>query len=183
MLNTLNRQALLFTLYALALLTLTRVGILLYFGAQQHPDSSELVNLFVMGFRFDLKLIATLLLLFLYLPSLLFLTFWRQGFLRVTRVILFGLFMVLCLFGFIELGYYLFFGNGIDLLIFGLVDDGTSAVISSILGDRRLLGLTVAALLFFAVLCLLFLRYTKRYDIAATPPKPLWKAYLSLLGM
>ncbi len=182
MLRTLHRTALLFALAAIVLLTLTRVGILLYFGAQQHPSTSELFNLFVMGFRFDVKLIATLLLLFFYLPSLFVLLWQRERFLHYSRLILFVLFVLLSLFSFIELGYYLFFGNGIDLLIFGLVEDGTSAVISSILGDWRLIVLTLAALFVSTVFTLLFVRYNTRHrNIDA--PKSWWKAYGSIIGV
>ncbi len=182
MLKTLNRNALMFTLYALILLTLTRIGILCYFGAEQHPAVSELLTLFFMGFRFDIKLIATLLLLVLYLPSLLLLPFQPRRFLHVERVLLLLLLMVLSLFSFIELGYYLFFGNGIDLLIFGLIEDGTSAVISSIFGDWRLMVLTLAALLFMLVLSTVFMRqYTTKYT--TDTPKPLWKTYGSVLGI
>lgn len=142
MLQAVNRKALFFTLYALLLLTFTRVFILLYFGSGQNPSGTELLNLFVMGFRFDIKLIATILLLFLYVPSLFFLFFRKSYFLRVERVLLFILFLILAVFSFIEFGYYLFFGNAIDLLIFGIADDGTVAVISSIIGDWRLVMLT-----------------------------------------
>jgi len=152
MLQTINRKALFFTFYTLILLTFTRIAILLYFGSGQNPSSSELLNLFVMGFRFDIKLIATILLIFLYIPGIFFIFFRKNYFLRFENILLFVLFLILSIFSFIEFGYYLFFGNAIDLLIFGIVDDGTSAVVHSLLGDWRLVFLSALSIVFIVAI-------------------------------
>jgi len=182
MLQFINRKAVVFTLYTLALLMLTRVFILLYFGAEQNPSTTELFNLFVMAFRFDIKLIATILIIFLYLPGLFFLFFRKSHFLRVERVLLFTLFLILSIFSFIEFGYYLFFGNAIDLLIFGIADDGTVAVISSIIGDWRLILLTFLSLVFLAVMSYLY--YKKyRYTTVISNTTKLAKEYVKAIGI
>jgi phosphoglycerol transferase MdoB-like AlkP superfamily enzyme len=182
MLQAINRKAVVFTLYTLALLMLTRVFILLYFGAEQNPSTTELFNLFVMAFRFDIKLIATILIIFLYLPGLFFLFFRKSHFLRVERVLLFVLFLILSIFSFIEFGYYLFFGNAIDLLIFGIADDGTVAVISSIIGDWRLILLTFLSLVFLAVMSYLY--YKKyRYTTVISNTTKLAKEYVKAIGI
>jgi phosphoglycerol transferase MdoB-like AlkP superfamily enzyme len=182
MLQAINRKAVVFTLYTLALLMLTRVFILLYFGAEQNPSTTELFNLFVMAFRFDIKLIATILIIFLYLPGLFFLFFRKSHFLRVERVLLFTLFLILSIFSFIEFGYYLFFGNAIDLLIFGIADDGTVAVISSIIGDWRLILLTFLSLVFLAVMSYLY--YKKyRYTTVISNTTKLAKEYVKAIGI
>ncbi len=182
MLASLNRYALQFSLYALLILTLSRVAILLYFGGEQHPSTSEFLNLFVMGLRFDLKLIATLLLLFLYLPSLLFLAVARRHFLHYLPAVLFTLLLILLLFSFIEFGYYLFFGNGIDLLIFGLVEDGTSAVISSMLGDSRLIVLSLVGACSLLLATVVFLR-RHHTAVCVDVTRPLWKTYAASMGI
>ena len=182
MLRAINRKAIVFTLYTMALLVFTRVLILLYFGSEQNPSSSELLNLFVMGFRFDIKLIATILLIFLYVPGLLFLFFRKSRFLQVARIWLFILFLILSIFSFIEFGYYLFFGNAIDLLIFGIADDGTVAVISSILGDWRLILLTFLSTLFIAGISYLYYKkYTRKTVISNTAK--VGKEYLQAIGI
>jgi len=182
MLQSINRKALFFTLYSLLLLTFTRVFILLYFGTGQNPSSAELVNLFIMGFRFDIKLIATILLIFLYVPGIFFLFFRQRLFLRVEQVLLFALFIVLFIFSFIEFGYYLFFGNAIDLLIFGIVDDGTSAVLHSILGDWRLVFLSVISAVFVGGLSYVYYKkYIHKPDVYTTANRG--KASLKIIGI
>lgn len=182
MLQAMNRKALFFTFHSLLLLTFTRVLILLYFGSGQNPSSVELFNLFVMGFRFDIKLIATILLIFLYLPGLFFLFFRTSHFLRVERVVLFVLFLILGVLSFIEFGYYLFFGNAIDLLIFGIADDGTVAVISSIIGDWRLILLTFLSVVFLAVMSYFYYKkYSSKTVISDTVK--LAKEYAKALGI
>ncbi len=182
MLRSINRKAVVFTFYTMALLVFTRVIILLYFGSEQNPSSSELLNLFVMGFRFDLKLIATILLIFLYVPGLFFLFFRKSKFLHVERILLFILFLILSIFSFIEFGYYLFFGNAIDLLIFGIADDGTVAVISSILGDWRLILLTFLSTLFLAGSS--YLHFKKQHQkIVINNTTKLGKEYAQAIGI
>jgi len=182
MLSSLNKKAITFTLYTIALLLLTRIVILLYFGSHQEASSSDLFNLFTLGFRFDIKLVASILLLFLYLPALFFLYFRSEKFLHVERNLLFVLFIVLLTFSFIEFGYYLFFGNGIDILIFGLSDDGTKEVIESFLGDNRLIAL---ALFSVTVLTLLIYMYFKRYakKTKIRHNQPLKSEYLKTIGI
>ncbi len=168
MLSPIYKQTLVFTCCSLALFILTRLGILLYFGADQHPEFSELLNFWILGVRFDIKLIATVLLLVLYLPALLFLVMKNGRFLHVTRLLLFSVFLIFTLFSAIETGYYLFFGNGIDLLIFGLIDDGTSAVISSIFGDRRLVILSLLSLFVIMVLIYAYAAIYRKMPLVIT---------------
>jgi phosphoglycerol transferase MdoB-like AlkP superfamily enzyme len=179
MLSLLNKKALLFSLYGMGLLLFTRIIILLYFGSDQQASSSDLLNLFILGFRFDIKLIASILLLFLYLPALVALYLNSHKFLRLQNSLLFLLFLILLLFSFIEFGYYLFFGNGIDILIFGLTDDGTKEVIESFLGDFRLI---VLALFGTLVLSALIYMYFKRVpqSVPVTEAQSLKKEYFTL---
>ena len=79
-LKYLHRSSAVFSIYALTLLMVTRLIILLFFGANQTFSPEMLGKIFFMGLRFDLKLIAVLLLAFAYLPAL-FLTLFRPSFL------------------------------------------------------------------------------------------------------
>lgn len=151
-----NKQVLLFSIISLIFLSLVRITELLLFGTEIPNILSELLFL---GFRFDLKVISIILLLFIYLPMMLFIGLinW-QKFSKWTTYIL-SFFLVLLIFlSFVDIGYFTFFGSPIDILIFGLVEDGTSAVLSSIISDYRLIMITIIFVIFSFFLMRFFIQ-------------------------
>lgn len=142
-----RRLLLAFVLLSLCILVLPRVLTLLIFGDfdELALHQSEVAAMMFLGLRFDLKIVAILLLVFYWLPMVLI--GWRlkpEKFHRYLSSVLVYSLVILLLLGFIELGYWLFFGGPIDVLIFGFFEDDTLAILATIFADWRLLGLTVA---------------------------------------
>jgi len=157
LLRLMNKLAMKVALFLIVLFVLTRIAIVWYFGEVELYSSMEILETFRMGFRFDIKFIATILLLFIYIPALLFIYLGKNIFLNIIKKIIFIVLFIIITFSFIDFGYYLFFGNEIDLLFFGIIDDGTSAVIQSLLGDSRLVIILIVATVFL-------LGYVKYYS-------------------
>ncbi len=176
-----------FALLALLLLILERVTKLLGFG-----DPAELADalgfmddLFLRGLRFDLKLLAsTLLMPWLLLPLMLILP---------ERVVRLGgsVFLVLALavmlwLGLTDIGYFAWYHKPIDVLIFGLLEDDTRAVFATMLSKPWIPAL-------FALFFLLLLAMIKgfvalfrwlRGRIQPVPVAPVvWLAGVLVLGV
>jgi phosphoglycerol transferase MdoB-like AlkP superfamily enzyme len=118
-----------------------------------------LLETLFMGFRFDMKFIATLLLLVVFGPALFYFLATKKYLLRGVQRILYLLLSIVLIFSFLDFGYYLFFGNEIDVLIFGLLNDGTTEVLSSLLGDMRLIILMLLGIIALLLFRLFFTRY------------------------
>jgi phosphoglycerol transferase MdoB-like AlkP superfamily enzyme len=119
---------------------------------------SELFNTFWLGFRFDLKLLATVMIP-VYLVSLLRLNRLSETFPdRFLAVIL----VMLVLLGFANYGYYQFFGNEFNALLFGIVNDGTSEVLRSIVSDKTLVLLLISAVAVSSLLYYIWQRLGSR---------------------
>jgi phosphoglycerol transferase MdoB-like AlkP superfamily enzyme len=152
--NRLNYQSIKFIIILLAILTLTKIAIIYSFGNEF--NTQELLNTFWLGFRFDIKLIATLLIV-VYLISLL-------SFNKISHKVFSAIFMLLIamiiLLSFSNYGYYKFFGNEFNSLLFGIKYDGTKEVITSIISDKILIALLIMSIL----TTLLFLYIWKRFE-------------------
>ncbi|MEE9444064.1 MAG: sulfatase-like hydrolase/transferase [Cocleimonas sp.] len=156
--------AFVFTAIIVSFLSLTRFFSLLYFGDSHDIKNniSVLDDLFIVGLKFDLRIVGIVLLLFVYIPYLLL--FWqknKESTLRWVRFIL--SFMLACIvsLAFVDIGYFVFFGTPIDILIFGLLEDDTTAVIESGLSDSRLLVIGLIGLLTTVFIIWLYLRLCK----------------------
>ena len=141
-LKMLNLFVLKFIFFSLSILLLTKAIIFFSFGNNLHLNK-ELFNAFWIGFRFDLKLIATIVLLFAYLPYLLTLKKLPYTFVNITLSIVL---VIISTLSFINFGYYKFFGSEFNSLFFGIINDGTKEVLLSIFLDKSLLFLTFVAL-------------------------------------
>jgi phosphoglycerol transferase MdoB-like AlkP superfamily enzyme len=160
-----NKNALLFTIIALLFLSLIRFASLFFFADSHDIQSniSVLDNLFIIGLRFDLRLIGIILLLFIYLPYLFL--FWlknKRYLLYWTRFILSLSLACIVLLAFTDIGYLLFFGTTIDILIFGLIEDDTQAVIASGISDPRLLLIVFTTVLIGALIIIAYLKLSNR---------------------
>jgi phosphoglycerol transferase MdoB-like AlkP superfamily enzyme len=143
--NKINYTAIKFIIVGLFVLTLTRVFIIYSFGSGF--DTTELINAFWLGFRFDLKLLATILAI-VYLINLLSL---NKISYKVFNAILVLFLSIIIFLSFVNFGYYKFFGNEFNSLFFGIKYDGTSEVIASIVSDKLLIMLSVISVVTVAI--------------------------------
>lgn len=138
-----------------------RIFSLLFFGdsAEILEHQGELPKLFQLALRFDLKTIALIDLLIYWLPSAVA-SWWLRPevFRRYLRSAFAGTLTVLTLLECINLGYRIFFGGPIDVLIFGFLEDGTSAVMSTLTSDGRIISIyfLFAVLATATVFCFIF---------------------------
>lgn len=119
------------------------------------------VAFFIRALRFDIKYLSTLLLLFAWIPLIVFALFpagWFSTYLRWA----FSLLLVLtCYIVFIDIGYMYYFQKPIDVLIFGFLEDDTNAIMAIMLSNYRLIGLFILFCLFSYVLVTLFLSLSR----------------------
>jgi len=139
-----NKRIWCFIFFTIALLSTSRIVFLLSFGDFTGLDRLTILDLFVTGFRFDIKFTASVVLLLVVTPKLVFSAFKRTGFQHAETLVLSALIFLTVTLVFIEYGYCIFFGTTIDQMIFGLFEDDTNAVIQSIVSKWRLVALTVA---------------------------------------
>jgi phosphoglycerol transferase MdoB-like AlkP superfamily enzyme len=172
-----NKQAFFFSITTLIFLSFIRIVELLLFGSEIPEVLTELL---LMGFRFDLRVVATTLLLFIYLPALIFvgLKNWQKFSIWTTYSLSF-LLIIINFLSFIDIGYFTFFGTPIDILIFGLIEDGTVAVIKSILSDYRLVFISIIFIVFIYFLTQFFIK--KINNITTKKNTPLSKRIILLL--
>lgn len=155
------RSLALFSLFSLFVLMLARVSVLIGLLDYQSYSFSQLISLFYMGLRFDLKIISAFSLVFYLLPvSILLLIFKKHTkTLRFFDGLLFCLFILevfICLVGY---GYYSHFGTPIDQLMFGLWEDGFKEVVQSMIVNPLVVYLTLALVLLILGFYLIFARY------------------------
>ncbi len=152
-----------FFLLALLLLTLSRLAKLLLFG-----DFSELAaslgfldDLFLRGARFDLKLVASILLLpWLLTPFSLVLP--RRIFHLLLKVYLMLAVALLLWLELTDIGYLAYYRKPIDVLIFGLLQDDTRAILETMMSNRWVLALLALFLLLLGIGGWLLLRWWRR---------------------
>ncbi len=169
--NTFNRQTLNFSLIALIFLSAIRFTSLFIFQTSA-VNSQTLFDLFIIGLRFDARIIATILLLFIYLPSIVFICFKNTRFFNIwtTTILSICLFIIISI-SFINFAYLSFFGSSIDVLIFGFLNDGTLDVLKSIFSDYSSVTIIVIALvIIFFLLKLYFQRSVKSEPLKASCP-------------
>lgn len=164
-----------FLVCTLFVLSVSRVFILLFISDWQNTPTSEIMAVLITGIRFDLKLSAVCIILFSLLPSLAVFAVnrWRWA-LQVSRFSLLAILLSCLIFSFVDIGFYLFFGTAISNLIFGIIDDGTYAVMLSIISDWRLnLLILLASAGAFTI--------SKYYLTLTKPPKSAIKSTLNKL--
>jgi phosphoglycerol transferase MdoB-like AlkP superfamily enzyme len=149
-------------IFVILLTTLYRIIFLLFYG-----DFSSLVGMkmyilkaFIMGFRFDLSVLAyinapivLLLIVCLLLRSIKF-------FKSITVFCKYYFTIILSLFFFViifDFGFFSYFKDHYNFLIFGLFEDDTVALIKTILCDYRVYFL----ILIFITLCIIFYKISK----------------------
>jgi phosphoglycerol transferase MdoB-like AlkP superfamily enzyme len=159
--------ALSYLLFTLAIFSATRAFILFTVADWQSNPMNELMTVFITGLRFDLKVAAVCIILFILLPILPMSLFNRWHYLRIfSRLALLAVLLICCFFSFLDIGFYFFFGTAISNLMFGIVDDGTSAVLISIFTDWRLNLLILAAIICCITYTIYFLRVSKGIKVA-----------------
>ena len=130
-----------FSVLLLGLLMLARVGAIAVFGSWQDIglNARFLDELFFKGFRFDLKLLSSILILFVWLPVLVF--SWllpRRIFRAYLRVALILVLILLNFAVFLDIGHLYYYQRPVDVLVFGLFEDDTGAIITTILANYLL---------------------------------------------
>ena len=159
--ESLNALFLKFFIIVLIILFFTRVAIFFSFGSGF--KTNELINAFWLGFRFDLKLIATAL-----LPALLiYILSFKKIPVKFIDIYLQTILVVIVIFSFINYGYYEFFNQPFNAIFFGIVNDGTKEVLKSIVSNKRMLLLAFLAIVTAYVTVRLFRK--KYFFIKDTP--------------
>ncbi len=169
--NPLLRQTVIFSFIALFFLSLIRFASLILL--QTDPIELSLVrDLFIIGLRFDARIIATILLFFIYIPALFFVCIKKQVFFKIwiNTLLSISLFFILFI-SFVNFAYLQFFGSVIDVLIFGFIEDGTADVLKSMLSDNNIVIMTLfSAVLLYFILKYFITKASKAPDINA----PCW---------
>ena len=184
--SKINTYSLLFAIVVILFLGTMRLVTLLLFG-----DSTDIQNniasmddLFLVGLKFDLRVIGIGLLLLVYLPYLLL--FWVKNhslFLSWVKISLSILLACIVFLAFIDVGYFVFFGTPIDILIFGLFEDDTQAVLESGISDPSLMLVAAIGSVAIAFAVLFFLKISQsRLQKQAVwfTPKKSWALILIL---
>ncbi|HHJ34341.1 MAG TPA: alkaline phosphatase family protein [Gammaproteobacteria bacterium] len=160
-------EVLIFSFLLLSTLMIVRVSNVLVFGDWQ--DVWQSLNFWgdflFRGFRFDIKLLSSVLILVFWLPV--FFVSWfisERWFQMYTRYAL-RLFLLLLLFiVFVDIGYIFYFQRPIDVLIFGIIDDDTSAVFSTIFDDFDIVLLFALFLAVTTTVLWLFSRLVEHHE-------------------
>ncbi len=148
--------------FSLVILGSCRALILFLIADWQNTSTADLASVLFTGLRFDLKVSAVCLILFVLLPILPISLFNRWHWLRnYSRLTLFTILLITLFFSYLDIGFYFFFGTEISNLIFGIVDDGTYAVLISIFSDWRLVLLMFSAVVTALLTAIYFLKATK----------------------
>ncbi|AYQ56991.1 hypothetical protein MS2017_1296 [Bathymodiolus thermophilus thioautotrophic gill symbiont] len=174
------RPMLWFVVASLILLVLQRSAVLVFLLDFNRYSPLQMLDLYYMGLRFDLKVISALSLIFYLLPLSFVLLFVRQSSKTIVLfsyvlLLIFLLELLICLSGY---GFYHFFGSGIDQLIFGLTDDGFVNVIKSMAVNSLAINLTLAFLCFSVILLYWMV---KKHQISALNTIPRRKTMLNFL--
>ena len=183
--SKINTYSFIFSLIVIIFLGIMRFSTLYILGdsAEIQNNLSVLDELFIVGLKFDLRVIGITLLLLVYLPYMLL--FWLKNsslFLKWIKLSLSFSLLCIVLLAFVDIGYFLFFGTPIDILIFGLLEDDTLAVIESGITDPYLLLIGFIAPLTAIVLVWIFLKVGKalvsKSPLILIPEKSVWLVLL-----
>lgn len=147
------RKSFFIYLYVLALMTAARIAFLFYFGSSNLVVTSfqEVVQAFFYGWKYD-TIVASYLLSPFFLGSILVSLVRSKKLVSLYNGVgklyfylgIFSIFVICCS----DLGFYSYFQDRLNLLAFGLVEDDTSAVLSSI-WENYPVGLIAALLTSF----------------------------------
>ena len=121
---------------------LARISNVFTFGDLQDIGRSLtfLDEFLLKGFRFDIKLLASILITFVWFPVILLSWFTpKKWFALYLRLILKVFLVLLVYLIFVDTGYIFYFQKPIDVLIFGLFEDDTSAILSTIFDNYKVL--------------------------------------------
>jgi phosphoglycerol transferase MdoB-like AlkP superfamily enzyme len=125
----------------LILMSLYRLIFLLYFAdaAALRSFISYIPKAFIMGLRFDASFLSyvSMPVVVTFLIMLCFSANTARAALKAVKLYYWFIFSLFTLAVFIDFGFYIYFQDRINILIFGLVDDDTSALIGTIITDRR----------------------------------------------
>ena len=171
-----------FSILLLILLMLVRISNVLIFGdLQDIGQSLKFTDEFLFkGFRFDLKLISSILIALFWLPVILLSWLlpekWFSNYLQLALKIILVLLVYVI---FVDIGYIFYFQKPIDVLIFGLLEDDTDAIISTILANFKIL-LFFAAFILFTIGILRF--YSSLVSRFKRPTEKLMSAKIQLFS-
>ncbi len=151
-----------FSILLLSLLTFARAFNVLVFGHWHElvMNAGYLDNLFFKGFRFDLKLLSSILLVIFWFPVLLSWLFPGRIFHTYLKLVLNLILILLVFLVFVDVGYLYYFQRPVDVLIFGLFEDDTQAIMSTIVGNYLLLFIFAGFIVVFYLLSRSFYRLT-----------------------
>ncbi len=156
------REILVYSTLLLSFLMSARLIQVLAYGdwIELQNSSRYFAEFFIRAFRFDLKLVATTLILFVWLPLLLTTFVPGKIFTFYLRLILKILLFSIIFLEFVDIGYLAYFQKPIDVLIFGLQDDDTWAVLGTMLNNSDLILLCVVFSLTSFIVIWLFSKLT-----------------------
>lgn len=148
-----------FALVLVVLMALSRLAKLLGFGDPSELAASAgfLDDLFLRGLRFDLKLMASLLLVpwLMLLPALLLPA---RGYRILLAAFCVSALAIILWLELTDIGYLAYYRKPIDVLIFGLLQDDTRAILETMKGKGEVWLLLVLFLLLLPLLLWLFFR-------------------------
>lgn len=131
-----------FAVLSLLLLMISRVTNVFVYGNWQDiiQNLVFLDNFILKGLRFDLKLLSSSLIVFVWLPLLFFsCTLPRKWFENYLQSVLKVNLVILTFIIFLDEGYIYYFQKPIDVLIFGIIEDDTGAVFSILVDNYKIL--------------------------------------------
>lgn len=171
-LNFLTSLKVLFRIFFLGVLILfiSRVVFLLAFGDYNDLKGyiPDILRAFVMGFRFDAKILAFSLLPLVILCLLQFLNYHKikvhSFFHRFSLIYGLILMLVIVIISAIDFYFFKFFHTRISVLFFGIIEDDTTAVLKSVWTDYPII-LIFASLIAISVLLYFVLRKLIRIEV------------------
>ena len=127
----------------------------------------EIMALYFMGLRFDVKIILTFLMVF-YLPYI-FISLMifknHKKIITMFNYILLLIFIFFIIMGFVNYGYYSVMGDHIDIMIFDLVDDGFFPAFYAMLFNLEVVFLFVLLLIAIIISVSFFLKQKNDFNI------------------
>jgi phosphoglycerol transferase MdoB-like AlkP superfamily enzyme len=141
-----------------------------YANAEVWNEKQALLKSFVMGVRFDTKVITVLLLPVLFLSIIeLLLNRKQRNWCKIYTLINTILLVLTALMLTVDFFYYSFFQSHIDILIFGLIHDDTIEILKSVWTDFPVIKIIVSITVLLFLVWRLFVRLFK-IDIARKIP-------------
>ena len=153
---------LVFSILLLLILSLFRLISVIAFGNWQDlvMNAGYLDDLFFKGFRFDLKLLSSILLVLFWFPVLLSWLIPRKFFFLILKITFSISLLLLIFLAFVDMGHLYYFQRPIDVLVFGVFEDDTRAIFSTILGNYQLLFIFLGFLITVFLVARIFSKQT-----------------------